>query len=147
MNRPFRFGVQSFNAESGEDWAAQAQTAESLGYSALWVPEAVGRHAFVNSANLLLATDDLVVATGIAGIHNRPAWSTKMAATELDELSGGRFVLGLRRLLNEEPTLQHQMLRGEIARWSRARSGHVYLTLRDDDGSIDAVMWSSRAPR
>jgi hypothetical protein len=24
----------------------------------------------------------------------------------------GRFVLGLRRLLNEEPTLQHQMLRG-----------------------------------
>ena len=59
----------------------------------------------------------------------------------------GRFVLGLRRLLNEEPTLQHQMLRGEIARWSRARSGHVYLTLRDDDGSIDAVMWASRAPR
>ena len=59
----------------------------------------------------------------------------------------GRFVLGLRRLLNEEPTLQHQMLRGEIARWSRARSGHVYLTLRDDDGSIDAVMWSSRAPK
>ncbi len=55
----------------------------------------MGRHAFVNSANLLLATDDLVVATGIAGIHNRPAWSTKMAATELDELSGGRFVLGL----------------------------------------------------
>lgn len=58
----------------------------------------------------------------------------------------GRFVLGLRRLLNEEPTLQHQMLRGEIARWSRARSGHVYLTLRDDDASMDAVMWSSRAP-
>lgn len=58
----------------------------------------------------------------------------------------GRFVLGLRRLLNEEPTLQHQMLRGEVARWSRARSGHVYLTLRDDDASIDAVMWASRAP-
>ena len=58
----------------------------------------------------------------------------------------GRFVLGLRRLLNEEPTLQHQMLRGEVARWTRARSGHVYLTLRDEDASIDAVMWSSRAP-
>ncbi len=72
-----------------------AQRIESLGYSALWIPEAVGRHAFVNAANLLTATDDLVVATGIAGIHNRPAWTTKMAATELDELSGGRFVLGL----------------------------------------------------
>ena len=26
MVRPFRFGVQSFNADSGEDWAAQALT-------------------------------------------------------------------------------------------------------------------------
>ena len=75
--------------------------------------------------------------------------SARMLTPEVlgSALPVGRFVLGLRRLLNEEPTLQHQMLRGEIARWSRARSGHVYLTLRDDDGSIDAVMWSSRAPR
>ena len=33
MARAFRFGVQSFNAESGEDWAAQATRAEALGYS------------------------------------------------------------------------------------------------------------------
>jgi len=31
---PFRFGVQSFHAESGTDWAAQVQRAEALGYSA-----------------------------------------------------------------------------------------------------------------
>ena len=72
-----------------------AQRIEALGYSALWIPEALGRHAFVNSANLLAATDELVIATGIAGIHNHQPWSAKMAATELDELSGGRFVLGL----------------------------------------------------
>ena len=90
------FGVWQFtDGVSSAEAVEMAQRIESLGYSALWVPEAVGRHVFVNSANLLLATDDLVVATGIAGIHNRPAWSTKMAATELDELSGGRFVLGL----------------------------------------------------
>ena len=34
MARPFRFGVQSFNADSGDDWAEQARQAESLGYSA-----------------------------------------------------------------------------------------------------------------
>jgi probable F420-dependent oxidoreductase len=90
------FGVWQFtDGVSSSEARTMAQRIESLGYSALWVPEAVGRHAFVNSANLLLATDELVIATGIAGIHNRPAWSTKMAATELDELSGGRFVLGL----------------------------------------------------
>ena len=90
------FGVWQFtDGISSAEAREMAQRIESLGYSALWIPEAVGRHAFVNSANLLLATDELVVATGIAGIHNRPAWATKMAATELDELSGGRFVLGL----------------------------------------------------
>ncbi|MDG1366190.1 MAG: TIGR03620 family F420-dependent LLM class oxidoreductase, partial [Acidimicrobiales bacterium] len=90
------FGVWQFtDGVSSAEARTMAQRIESLGYSALWIPEAVGRHAFVNSANLLLATDELVIATGIAGIHNRPAWSTKMAATELDELSGGRFILGL----------------------------------------------------
>ena len=63
-----------------------------------------------------------------------------------DAVPVGQFVHGLRRLLKEEPTLQRQSIRGEISRWSRARSGHVYLTLRDDDGAIDAVMWASKAP-
>ncbi len=34
MSKPFRFGVQSFNAASGADWAAKVRQAESLGYSA-----------------------------------------------------------------------------------------------------------------
>ena len=34
MSKPFRFGVQSFNADSAEDWAGQVQKAEELGYSA-----------------------------------------------------------------------------------------------------------------
>ena len=95
-NRLSHFGVWQFTdgVSSGEA-RDMAQRIESLGYSALWIPEAVGRHAFVNAANLLTATDELIIATGIAGIHNRPAWTTKMGATELDELSHGRFILGL----------------------------------------------------
>lgn len=90
------FGVWQFtDGVSGSEAREMAQRIESLGYSALWIPEALGRHAFVNSANLLTATDELVIATGIAGIHNHQPWSAKMAATELDELSDGRFVLGL----------------------------------------------------
>ena len=90
------FGVWQFtDGVSSSEAREMAQRIESLGYSALWIPEALGCHAFVNSANLLTATDELVIATGIAGIHNHQPWSAKMAATELDELSGGRFVLGL----------------------------------------------------
>lgn len=68
---------------------------EALGYSAQWIGEAMGRHAFVNAANLLSGTDSLVVATGIAGIHLRHPATMKAAGLDLAELSGGRFVLGI----------------------------------------------------
>ncbi len=35
MSKPFRFGVQNFNADSGADWADFARKKEGLGYSAL----------------------------------------------------------------------------------------------------------------
>ncbi len=68
---------------------------EELGYSAQWIPEAAGRHAFVNAANLLAGTESLVVATGIASIHMRHPWTMRAAAVGLAEMSGGRFVLGI----------------------------------------------------
>ena len=34
MSKLFRFGVQSFNAESAQDWADQVKRAEELNYSA-----------------------------------------------------------------------------------------------------------------
>ena len=33
MAKPFRFGYQTFNAESGKEWAEKARKAEDLGYS------------------------------------------------------------------------------------------------------------------
>ena len=33
MNKPFRFGFQTFNANGAKDWANQAKRAENLGYS------------------------------------------------------------------------------------------------------------------
>ena len=44
---------------------------EALGYSALWIPDTLGRDPFVNATMLLEATTELVVATGIANIHMR----------------------------------------------------------------------------
>ena len=68
---------------------------ESLGYSALWIPDTLGRDPFVNASTLLRATDELIVATGIANIHMRHPGMMKQGAYALAELSGGRFVLGL----------------------------------------------------
>ena len=68
---------------------------EALGYSALWIPDTLGRDPFVNATMLLEATTELVVATGIANIHMRHPGMMKQGAASVAELSGGRFVLGL----------------------------------------------------
>ena len=75
--------------------AELASRIESLGYSALWIPDTLGRDPFVNASILLQATDRLIVATGIANIHMRHPGMMKQGAYALAELSGGRFVLGL----------------------------------------------------
>jgi probable F420-dependent oxidoreductase len=72
-----------------------AGTIEQLGFSALWVGEADGREALTHAGLLLEATDQLVVATGIANIWARDAQAMINAARTLAEAHDGRFVLGI----------------------------------------------------
>jgi probable F420-dependent oxidoreductase len=80
---------------SAADAAAFAQRIEAWGYGALWIPEAVGREVFSASAWLLANTDRLIIASGIANIYARDAFSAAAAQQGLNEQSGGRFLLGL----------------------------------------------------
>ena len=68
---------------------------ESLGYPALWVPEATGRESFTNAGLMLSATSSLVVATGIANIWARDAVTASNGSKTLSAAYEGRFVLGL----------------------------------------------------
>ena len=72
-----------------------AQEVEALGYGAIWVPEAVNREPFVNSALLLGATSTIRVATGVAGISSRDAMTMAAGQLTLCEAFPGRFLLGL----------------------------------------------------
>jgi probable F420-dependent oxidoreductase len=81
------------SARAGADAAAEI---EQLGYGALWIGEApTGKEAYTHSALLLAATSRIVVATGIANIWARDAWTTLAAAEGLGEAYPGRFLLGL----------------------------------------------------
>ncbi len=79
-------------ASTTVEWAKRI---ESLGYSAFWIPESVGRDPFAHAAWLLAHTDKLIVATGIANIYHRIAGCTVQAQQTLAEQSGDRFLLGL----------------------------------------------------
>src|SRR5688572_6130116 len=68
---------------------------ESLGYGAIWVPEAVGRDPYVNAALLLSGGERIVLATGIASIYARDAMTASAGQRTIEEAYPGRFVLGL----------------------------------------------------
>lgn len=91
-----KLGVWAWVDNAGFEGAADfAQQIESLGYSALWVPEAVGCDPFVTLALLAQRTTTLKLATGIANIYARDAMAMQSARKTLDGLSGGRLILGL----------------------------------------------------
>jgi len=75
--------------------AETAQRIESLGYSALWIPETAGRNPLVHASWLLANTSKLIVATGIANIYHREPGVTVGAQKALAEQSNNRFLLGI----------------------------------------------------
>lgn len=53
----------------------------------------------------------------------------------------------LRELLAADDILHDLWVRGEVANFSQASSGHCYFSLREGDVSLRAVMWRSQAQR
>jgi len=91
-----KLGVWYFTEGSPASAAAEiAQRIEALGYSALWIPETVGRHPLAHAAWLLANTKKLNIATGIASIYNREPGVTVAAQHTLAEQSDDRFLLGM----------------------------------------------------
>jgi probable F420-dependent oxidoreductase len=84
--------TDGMSATEAEEFAGRI---EQLGYSALWLPDTVGRDPFAHIAHLADATSTLVFATGIASIFHRHPGAMQQAANTLAEQTGGRFVLGL----------------------------------------------------
>jgi len=69
--------------------------ADELGYDLVVIPESFGREGFTLCDRMLAATTRIHVCLGIANVFSRsPAVLASTAAT-LDELSDGRFTLGL----------------------------------------------------
>lgn len=77
------------------DLAALAQGIERLNYGVLWYPESVGYEALSLGGFLLSETDRLGIASGIANIYARDAFSAMAGHNTLNALYADRFVLGL----------------------------------------------------
>ena len=60
-------------------------------------------------------------------------------------LSVSEISSALKRTVEER--FGHVRIRGEISGYKRAASGHVYLSLKDENAKIDGVMWKGTAGR
>jgi F420-dependent oxidoreductase-like protein len=71
------------------------EEAERLGYSSVWVAEAWGSDAVTVLSWIAARTEKIHVGSGILQMPARTPAMTAMTAVTLNELSGGRFMLGL----------------------------------------------------
>lgn len=114
--------------ESIDEMSAAAKRAEDAGFSRVWCAE-LHRSAFVPAAAMAAATERIGIATGIALAFIRSPMIMALSALDMDELSHGRFTLGLGtgvQRLNEN--------------WHNARFGRPARHLRETVNIIRRVM-------
>jgi F420-dependent oxidoreductase-like protein len=71
------------------------QEAERLGYDSVWAAEAYGSDAATVLAWLAAGTSKIKLGSAVFQMPGRSAAMTAMTAATIDELSGGRMVLGI----------------------------------------------------
>ncbi len=71
------------------------QEAERLGYDSVWSAEAYGSDAATVLAWLAAKTSTIKLGSAIFQMPGRSPGNTAMTAATLDQLSGGRFILGI----------------------------------------------------
>jgi F420-dependent oxidoreductase-like protein len=80
---------------SAEEQIALAEQADEQGLDSVWVAEAWGQDAVSVLGHLSAKTERIALGSGLFQIPARTPAMTAMAAATLDNLSGGRFRLGL----------------------------------------------------
>jgi alkanesulfonate monooxygenase SsuD/methylene tetrahydromethanopterin reductase-like flavin-dependent oxidoreductase (luciferase family) len=90
-----RIGIAFSGGLPPADIVECVRLAESLGYESAWVAEGHGGDQFAILGACAQATRTIKLGTAISSVFVRSATTIGMAAATVDQLSGGRFILGL----------------------------------------------------
>src|SRR4051795_2289284 len=94
-----KYGIVTFSSGFGperfERLSALARRAEAAGFDSVWVSELYNRSATIPMATLASATERALIGANSASGVGRTllVWASEVRV--LDELSGGRILLGL----------------------------------------------------
>jgi alkanesulfonate monooxygenase SsuD/methylene tetrahydromethanopterin reductase-like flavin-dependent oxidoreductase (luciferase family) len=78
-----------------EQATERVRLAESLGYDSTYVTHIAGRDSLTVLAAYAAATEQIRLGAGVLPIYSRTPAATAQTAATIDELSGGRMVLGV----------------------------------------------------
>ena len=90
-----RLGVAFSHGLNASEIVDCARLAESLGYESVWMAEGHGGDQFAVLSAVAAQTDRVALGTCISSVFVRSAPTIAMAAAVVDQISGGRFILGL----------------------------------------------------
>lgn len=91
-----KFGLAALVDVPMSRLAARARLVEQLGFDQLWIPdERLLRNVYVSLATAASHTERIALGTAVTNPYTRNPAVTAAAIATIDELSGGRTVLGL----------------------------------------------------
>ena len=113
----------------------RARLAERLGFDSIYTTQVAGRDAFTVLAAFAVATERIRLGTGVAPIFARTPVAMAQVAATLDELSGGRMVLGLG--VSHQVTVEH---------WFGSEITKPVAQMRDYAGAVRAILRGEPPP-
>jgi probable F420-dependent oxidoreductase len=91
-----RLGVwYSTDKLNASQLAELVSAVEKNGYSALWYPESRGYESMSLAGYMLSKSQRLMIGSSIANIYARDSYTARRGMVSLNDLHGGRFILGL----------------------------------------------------
>jgi alkanesulfonate monooxygenase SsuD/methylene tetrahydromethanopterin reductase-like flavin-dependent oxidoreductase (luciferase family) len=127
---PHRVGVGTFISagRSLETALQRVERAESLGYESVYTTHIAARDSLIVLAAYAGRTERIKLGTGVLPIYSRTPVATAQAAATIDELSGGRMVLGL--------GVAHQVT---VENWFGSTIGKPVAEMREYAGAVRAM--------
>jgi alkanesulfonate monooxygenase SsuD/methylene tetrahydromethanopterin reductase-like flavin-dependent oxidoreductase (luciferase family) len=87
--------LPQYHFDSVDELTDFATTVASLGYDSLWMGESWGRNSVSVLSFLAAETSTVDLGTAILNVYSRTPTGIAMAVASIDELSSGRFKLGI----------------------------------------------------
>jgi 5,10-methylenetetrahydromethanopterin reductase len=101
LDRFEKLGIGTDGVTSMSETLELAKAAEALGFHSFWLSEGYhSRSAMVRATLIAAATSRIKIGLGILSPHTKHPALLAMDAASLEEIAGGRVILGIGRVLN-----------------------------------------------